>query len=176
MRNSLLVIIFMGPTMQINKLARRSFFLNSCLVVLLIASNILFFTSNQGEIFNDTCVSVLRTEERISGFHSTETIRLVLNTDNSGYIAFSGNINLHEKVMTLYREFRFTYEKESNGLYRLSNIETVKHSSDNAPDTLIDSVFFSTHHEKARYMTLGKIMNSYIIGNLHSPVFICVVK
>lgn len=162
--------------MRINNIIRRPFFLNSSLVILLLACNVLYFTSNQGENFNDTCVSVLRTEERISGFHSTETIRLVLNADNSGYIAFSGNINLHEKVMTLYREFRFTYEKESNGLYKLSNIETVKHSSDNAPDTLIDSVFFSTHNDKARYMTLGKIMNAYIIGNLHSPVFICVVK
>lgn len=148
----------------------------SFLVLLLIACNFIYFTLNQGEVFNDTCVSVLRTEEQKSGFLSTETATLVLKPDNNGYIAFSGDISNHGNVMTLLRELRFKYEKESDDIYKMTNIETVKHSRDNAPDALIDSVFFSTLHEKARYMTLGKIKNSYVIGNLHSPVFICVVK
>lgn len=147
-----------------------------CLVLLLIACNFIYFTLNRGEVFNDSCVAVLRTEEKNSEFNSTETLTLVLNPDKSGYIAFSGDINNHGKMMTLYRELRFKYEKESDDIYKMTNIETVKHSRDNAPDALVDSVFFSTQHEKARYMTLGKFKNSYVIGNLHSPVFICVVK
>ncbi|WP_334755839.1 FidL-like protein [Enterobacter quasiroggenkampii] len=147
-----------------------------CLVLILIACNYIYFILNRGEFFNDSCVSVMRTEEQTSGFISTETVTLVLNPDKSGYIAFSGDINNHGKMMTLYRELRFKYEKESDDIYKMTNIETVKHSRDNAPDALVDSVLFSTQHEKARYMTLGKIKNSYVIGNLHSPVFICVVK
>lgn len=165
-----------GLIIQMKSNIKNKKILLPCLVLLLIACNFIYFTLNRGEVFNDSCVAVLRTEEQNSGFNSTETLTLVLNPDKSGYIAFSGDINNHGKMMTLYRELRFKYEKESDDIYKMTNIETVKHSRDNAPDALVDSVFFSTQHEKARYMTLGKINNSYVIGNLHSPVFICVVK
>lgn len=146
------------------------------IVVLVIASNLLYFTLNRGKVLDDTCVSVLRTEDKTVEFYSTETTTLVVNPDNTGYIAFSGHIISHGKSMTLFRELRFTYQQESDGIYKLSNIETVKHTRDNTPDALFDSVFFSIRHEKARYMTVRKVMNSYVIGNLYSPVFICVVK
>ncbi|MFP2826046.1 FidL-like protein [Citrobacter braakii] len=157
------------------KIKNPSFFL-PCLVFLLVVCNFLYFTLNRGKVLNDTCVSVLRTEEKTIDFHSTETTTLVLNPDNSGYIAFSGNISNNGRVMTLLRELRFKYVKESDNIYKMEKIETIKHSRDNTPDALVDSVFFSTRHEKARYMTVSKIMNAYVIGNLYSPVFICVVK
>lgn len=153
---------------------KKLFFL--CLLILVIACNLLYFTVYRGKVLNDSCVSVMRTEEYTSGFYSTVTTTLVLNTDNSGYIAFSGDISNHGKTMTLLRELMFKYEKVSNSIYKMSNIETVKYPIDSAPDALVDSMFFSTQHGNARYMTVGKINNSYIIGNLHSPIFICVVK
>lgn len=147
-----------------------------CLLLTVMLFNITYLTLHKGSILNDTCVSVLRTQEFNSHFMSTETATLVMNPDHSGYIAFSGSMKSNDKIMTLFREIRFTYEKESDDIYKISDIETVKHLRDNAPDTLVDSVFFSTSHEKARYMTVSKIMNAYVIGNLHSPVFMCVVK
>lgn len=78
--------------------------------------------------------------------------------------------------MTFFRDIRFNYQKEGDGIYRIFNITTIKYPSDDSPDALIDSVFFSTSHENERFMNLTKIKNAYVIGNLHSPVFMCVVK
>ncbi|KFK93399.1 hypothetical protein IV04_17190 [Serratia sp. Ag1] len=158
-----------------SKLKRPVFYLPA-LIIFIILCNILYFSYDRGAILNDSCVSVLRMQEFTTGFSSTETLTLVVNPNKSGYIALSGNVFYQGKPMILFREIRFRYEKETHDIYKLYDIETVKNSRDNTPDSLIESVFFSTKHQKPRYMIVRKIMNAYVIGNLHSPVFMCVVK
>lgn len=58
----------------------------------------------------------------------------------------------------------------------MNHISTVKHAADNTSDAIMDALFFSISKEKVRYMTVDRINNAYVIGNLHSPVFMCVVK
>lgn len=146
------------------------------LLLAVITFNITYFTLNNGSVVNDTCVSVLRTHDFNNHFNSIETVKLVMSPDQTGYISLSGSMSSNNKTTTLFREIRFKYDKENDDIYKLFDIETVKHSRDNTPDILVDSFFFSTRHEKARYMTVSKITNAYAIGNLHSPVFLCVVK
>lgn len=168
--------ITMGPIIPMNSIMKKPTILLPLLVLIMIVCNTVYFSLNRGGILNDACVSVLRTQEFTSNFISNETVTLVMNPDRSGYISFSGNMLLNGNATTLFRDIKFNYQKESDDIYKLYNIQTIKHSRDNAPDALVDSIFFSTSHEKARYMTVNKIKNSYVIGNLHSPVFMCVVK
>lgn len=174
--NFLPVTITMGQVIKMKSKFRKINLLLVLLVLMVIVFNFFYFTFNRGEVLNDSCVSVFRIEDHTNELHSIETAKLVFNPDKSGYIALSGNVSEYGKVMTLSRDLNFKYEKENKNIYKMTNIETVKHSKDNVPDALFNSMFLSTQHEKARYMTVDKIMNSYVIGNLHSPVFICVVK
>lgn len=148
----------------------------SVVFVITIFCNVLFFSYDRGTILNDTCVSVFKIQEFNNEFSTIATSKLVMKSDKSGYVAFSGNASYEGKSMILSRDIRFKYEKESNDIYRIFDYETVKYSSDNTPDTLMDSVFFSTRSQKPRYIIVSKIMNAYVIGNLYSPIFMCVVK
>lgn len=148
----------------------------SFIILLISIINIINLVLNSGGGLNFTCVSVLRTQDFTNDFISNETVTLVMKPDRSGYISFSGEISYKNKTTNFSRDIRYNYEKESGELYRFYDIITVKHPRDNTPDELVDSIFFSTSHDKARHMTASKIQNAYIIGNLHSPVFMCVVK
>ncbi|HHU0636855.1 TPA: FidL-like protein [Enterobacter hormaechei subsp. xiangfangensis] len=146
------------------------------IMLLSVLGNAIYFYLNRGDRLDVSCVSVLRTHEYAIGFKSTETATLVMSPNHSGYISFSGKVFYENKTMQFFREIRFNYHKEGDGNYKIFDINTFKHPSDNAPDALIDSVFFSTSQEKSRFMNLTKIYNAYVIGNLHSPVFMCIVK
>lgn len=159
-----------------NNLLKNKISLLFLIIALSILVNLLYFYLNKGNSLNSSCISVLRTHEYANNFASTETATLVMNPNRKGYISFSGKILYEKKTMTFFRDIRFNYQKEGDGIYRIFNITTIKYPSDDSPDALIDSVFFSTSHENERFMNLTKIKNAYVIGNLHSPVFMCVVK
>ena len=143
---------------------------------LMLIFNTLYFISVRGEVIKSSCFSVLRTSDESKHFRSALSLTLVMNPNMRGYISFSGDISLEEKKMVLSREINFSYKKDSDGIYKLYDFKTSKRLRDTAPDTIVDHFLFSSTHEKARLMTLSKIQNTFLIGNLHSPVFMCIKK
>ncbi|MGG6196332.1 FidL-like protein [Pantoea allii] len=128
------------------------------------------------EVFSGTCTSVFSMENFSSSFTSSVDATIVFRSDKSAYIAFSGQLDADNRTMILSRDMHLRYEKDSRNVYQMNHISTVKHAADNTSDALMDTFFFSISKEKVRYMTVDRINNAYVIGNLHSPVFMCVVK
>lgn len=141
-----------------------------------IAVDVLLLGQKRKETLNDSCTSVLDAHNSAAGFQTLVNAVLVMNPNETAYIDLSGFVEYKTQKFVLAREIKFKYDKEGEDIYRLTDMGLVKHASDNAPDNLIDSVFFSMNHEKERFMTVKRIKNAYIVGNLHSPVFMCVVK
>ncbi|EHF4936930.1 FidL-like protein [Enterobacter hormaechei] len=144
--------------------------------LVVIAVDVLLLGQKRKETLNDSCTSVFDTRDSAAGFQTQVNAVLVMNPNETAYIDLSGIAEYKNQKFVLSREIKFKYDKEGEDIYRLTDMGQVKHASDNAPDNLIDSVFFSMNHEKERFMTVKKIKNAYVVGNLHSPVFMCVVK
>ncbi|WP_434638748.1 FidL-like protein [Klebsiella sp. I138] len=147
-------------------------------VFLLVTLAVIFsiLQKRSSEVFSDTCTSVFSMENLSSSFTSSVDTMIVFRRDKSAYIAFSGQLNADNRTMILSRDIHFHYEKDSRNVYQMNHISTVKHAADNTSDAIMDALFFSISKEKVRYMTVDRINNAYVIGNLHSPVFMCVVK
>lgn len=145
-------------------------------LIVVVLINVILFTQKKAEVISDRCTTVLDTQDMSTEFSSRLNLVLVLRPEGTGYIDMSGNVNFQSRDYVAFREIKFSYEREEDDIFKMTHMELIKHASDSVPDKLMDSVFFSMSHEKARYMTVNRIHNAYIIGNLHSPVFMCVVK
>lgn len=141
-----------------------------------IVLDILFLGQKRKETLNDSCTAVFDTHDTASDFQTLVNAVMVMNPNESAFIDLSGIVEHRNQKYVLSREIKFKYDKEGEDIYRMTDLSMVKHGSDTAPDSLLDSIFFSINHENARFMTVKRIKNAYIIGNLHSPVFMCVVK
>ncbi|MFZ5177137.1 hypothetical protein ACOY5X_12565 [Enterobacter kobei] len=146
------------------------------LVFSVIIFNGIYFHTVRGMAINSSCFSVLRGEEFAMKFNHAESITLVLNPDRRGYVSFSGNVSYEGKNNVLQRDILFQYEKESSGVYKLYDVKTVKHFRDTTPDILVEQFILDTHRDKTIRMTFVRTGNALVVGNLHSPVFMCVIK
>lgn len=159
------------------KIKKTPFIITLLAILGLVISIVLFFLNQKRkEVHDDHCTAVMEFHDTESGFSAGMNVVLVLNPKEYGYIDMSGHVTYKGNYYTLSREIKFTYENEGNNIYKLSELTQIKQTSDTTPDRLMDSIFFSMSHEKARNMTLKRIRNAYVVGNLHSPVFMCVIK
>ncbi|MBS6004100.1 MAG: hypothetical protein KIC48_16555 [Citrobacter sp.] len=135
-----------------------------------------YLNQKRKEVLNANCTAVMEYHDAMSGFSSEINVVLVLSPQEYGYIDMSGQVTYEGRGNTLNRKIKFAYEKEVDDIYMISGLTLIKQTSDTAPDGLMDRIFFTISHEKERNMTVKRVSNAYVIGNLHSPVFMCVVK
>ncbi|WP_274242169.1 MULTISPECIES: FidL-like protein [unclassified Enterobacter] len=128
------------------------------------------------ETLNDKCTAVFEIHDTATGFWTVINAVLVMNPNDTAYIDLSGTVEHKQQKFVLSRQISFTYDKEGEDIYRLTGLGLSKHAQDNAPDPLIDRLLFSLNNERERFMTIKRVKNAYVAGNLHSPVFMCVVK
>ena len=102
------------------------------------------------------------------------SIYLSINYNNHANIDMIGDITDQGKNYKVSRYYDFNYEKASSQRYRLTNLKLSKRESDNALDTQVMSLIFNLDSKKETVINITKIMNSYVIGNMHSPFLICV--
>ena len=101
---------------------------------------------------------------------------LQLQKDGSGLIDLTGKVDTHGQSFEVARTYHFNYEKQGDSLYHLTQINTSSRSSETVDDNLMNNLFFSTTPKEGRYLRMTKMENSYVINNLHSPIFVCIVN
>lgn len=160
--------------MKINSFLLMVFLL--AISVVITYFDTVFLNQKRKGLLNENCTAFLEFHDTPSGFSARINIFLVMRNQKYGYIDMSGHVTHKGENYTLSREIKFIYKDESPDIYEISRLTLIKQASDTTPNELMDSIFFSMNYEMARHMTVRRIRNAYVIGNLHSPVFMCVVK
>ncbi|MCS3430975.1 hypothetical protein [Klebsiella sp. BIGb0407] len=109
-------------------------------------------------------------------FNAGLNIFLQLQKNGSGLIDLTGKVDTAAGSFDVARIYHFNYEKQGDSVYHLADITTSLRSSETVDDTLMNNLFFSTTPKEGRYLRMTKMENSYVIDNLHSPIFICIVN
>lgn len=109
-------------------------------------------------------------------FNAGLNIFLQFQKDGSGIIDMTGKVDIQSGSFDVARIYHFNYEKQGGSVYHLTDITTSLRSSETVDDTVMNNLFFSTTPKEGRYLRMTKMGNSYVIDNLHSPIFICIVN
>lgn len=144
-------------------------------LLIITASIIFLLTTVNPNRYNSQCTTYFeyRNNSRNSALPITAT--LVLRKNATGFLEMSGFFYLDGERLTVSRNINFNYSKENAVLYKISNIKSEKTKTDNVDDDFISTFFFSSGTGRERFMSVLKERNTLIIGNVHSPVFICVL-
>jgi len=109
-------------------------------------------------------------------FNAGLNLFLQLQKNGSGLIDMTGKVDIQGESFDVARIYNFNYEKQGESVYHLTDINTSLRSSETIDDTVMNNAFFSTTPKEGRYLRMTKMGNSYVIDNLHSPIFICIVN
>lgn len=175
MRASLRVKAFMRLIMFFNKSHTLIVILLSVLTLILIC-DYYYLTHKAHNVLNVECNSTFEIKNNHAQLTMPVNGTLVIRADATGLIELTGFAMIGGSSYKLSRGLTFKYEQDNEGIYKLTNISEVIHAGDQVKNEFLNSNFFSFNTENSRNMSLVKINNAFIIGNLHSPVFMCVVK
>ncbi|UWM63221.1 hypothetical protein [Enterobacter sp. CP102] len=139
-------------------------------------AQILWLQNESQEALDINCTTVFSVNNKELKFSSSLNGFFAFRPNGTGYSELAGNATSGDFNHVISRGVTFDYEKQSSNTYILKSLKLVKHTSDTADDDLMDRAFFSMSNEPYRYMSLYKIKNGFIMGNLHSPVLVCVTK
>lgn len=107
-------------------------------------------------------------------FSMQGTLSLKMERSGQAQIGLDGLVVLKKEKTRINRDVLFSYIQLDETSFRMDNLKVIKGERDNAPDNAIADNFFSLALETRRVMTLHKINNSYLVGNLRAPAFMCI--
>lgn len=122
------------------------------------------------------CSTSFRLTHNNPNFNAGINVFLQLQKNGSGLIDLTGKVDSQGATFEVARTYHFNYEKQGDSLYHLTQINTSLRSSETVDDNLMNNLFFSTTPKEGRYLRMTKMENSYVINNLHSPIFVCIVN
>ena len=122
------------------------------------------------------CSTSFRMQYNNPDFSARLNIFLQLQKNGTAFFDIIGKADYFGKNYDIARTYHFNYQKESDLVYHLTQISTSRRSPDTVDDNLMNSLFFSTTQKGGQYMRMTRMENSYIINNLHSPLFICIIN
>lgn len=122
------------------------------------------------------CSTSFRLTHDNPGFNAGLNIFLQLQKNGSGLIDLTGKVDTQGKNFEVARTYYFNYEKQGDSVYHLTQINVSSRSYETVDHTLMNNLFFSTTPKEGRYLRMTKMENSYVIDNLHSPIFVCIVN
>ena len=125
---------------------------------------------------DNDCSTSLIMRDRINGFYIKTNIYIDFSKDSTGYLDMSGNISINDEVYTIARSWRFEYEFTSKDTLYLTDFKMDKRAVDNSPDDLVNKQVFNTFSNQGRYLKIGNMNGAWSIGNLYSPVFLCILR
>lgn len=99
---------------------------------------------------------------------------LVMSKEHIAHLSVLGLVKDNGLNHMISRYYTFNYEKLSERRYKLKNITLSKHISDNANSIMIPSSLFDLDTNSTAVINVTKLMNGYVIGDLYSPIFICI--
>lgn len=143
---------------------------------LVIVFDVIYFKSKVDDSLNEECSTTFVYKNNRAGLAMPVNGTLILKSNATGLIELSGIVSLRGSPHRLARVISFDYERENASVFKLTDMMLEKHSGDDLDNDFLDANFFSMKNEPSRHMILTKVDNAFIIGNLHSPVFMCVIK
>lgn len=151
------------------------------LLISLVAITLLFFLFSSlekefkgGGYFH--CSTTFQIKYNKPDFTAKVNVFLQLQKDGRGFFDITGKADVDGENFDIARTYHFNYEKQRSSVYHLTEITASHRNYENVNNTLMNSLFFSTAQENGRYLRMTKMENSYVIGNLHSPLFVCIVS
>jgi len=162
----------MKRTTKYKKIILLAFFM-------MVVLSIILFSIPEKEVRGGVyfhCSTSFRLTHDNPKFNAGLNIFLQLQKNGSGLIDLTGKVDTQNGSFDVARIYHFNYEKQGESVYHLMDINTSLRSSETIDDTTMNNLFFSTTPKEGRYLRMTKMENSYVIDNLHSPIFICIVN
>lgn len=126
-------------------------------------------------VLNNDCSAVFAMRDTPAHFSAKLNIYLTMRDNNTGFLDMAGTLNRDGVDTTTARTWNFDYRLQNGNTLHLTRIAMAKRAADNAPDDLVDKLLFSTGSDNGRYVKIAVLNNAWVIGNLHSPQFVCVI-
>lgn len=100
-------------------------------------------------------------------------IYLIVDEEKHASFDINGTLKNKENTYRISRKYTFNYQLIDKKTLKLSNISLSKRGSDNASDSRLEYLIFNYDVQSEKLISLTKMMNSYVVSNIYSPLFIC---
>lgn len=121
------------------------------------------------------CTAIFTIKDKPSDFYAQLNLFVHMKKDNTGYFDLSGKTYTSKDSFTTARSYSFNIQKQGGNIYHLNSIKLSKRLADNTRDDIMDKLVFSIDSQDGRYVRLTEIDGAYVVGNLYSPAFICII-
>lgn len=161
-----------------NKIKKNLFFIS---IMTFSALSILVFVlysnvkQNASSLLKGECFAQFIKLDKTENTLAKIDFYLNFNEKGFGYIDMSGKLNAVNSGI-IARSYKFRYNFHSENMIHLSQIQQTKRAADNADENLMKKMILSIDTKPGLYVKVTKLLNSYVIGNVYSPLFICVIK
>lgn len=110
-------------------------------------------------------------------FNFEGTVLLRFKPDATGYLWLLGNAKHQDAHYNVSREVNFRYKpKDINGIYTVTFLARRVPLNDNTPNALIERNITGPVNTEMSYVIRRTNKNTYSIGNIYSPIIMCVDK
>ena len=145
-------------------------------LAVIAALGIIAVQKNRQTVFGNDCSATFSMRDKSSNFAANLNVYLNLRTNNTGYVDMTGTVNSKGSGYTAARAYGFEYTLQNGNTLPLTTILLNKRAADTADDNLMDRLIFSIDSSSGRYVKITALNNAWTIGNLYSPLFVCVIN
>lgn len=150
--------------------------LMALIIVTLATLWVLSLQEQKQRLFGSDCSATLAMRDKSANFAANLNIYLNMREDRTGYLDMTGTVNSGGVDERAARSYSFDYVLQSGNTLHLTNIVLDKRTADTANDGLMDKLIFSIDSRTGRYVKIAAFNNAWTIGNLYSPLFVCVIN
>lgn len=146
------------------------------IIVTLATLWIVTLQNKKQRLFGSDCSATLSMHDKSARFATNLNIYLNMRENGTGYLDMTGTTNSGGVDARAARSYSFNYALQSGNTLHLTNIVLDKRAADTANDGLMDKLIFSIDSHTGRYVKIAAFNNAWTIGNLYSPLFVCVIN
>lgn len=148
--------------------------LSILLFFLVMLGHFLYFSLYTRHFFDIKCVAHFTVARNELNTNMTVTSVLTLKPDFTGRMQMSGSVTTNRNIQAVLRFVEFDYEIDSEEVLKLNNFRLSKYAGDSMDESFFHEEIIDLGPDKTHFFTLERVNDLIIIGNGHSPVFICV--
>ncbi|WP_172606664.1 hypothetical protein [Pantoea coffeiphila] len=120
------------------------------------------------------CTGYLIVDSDAFNFSAGLNSYLLMGNDNKGYFNMSGTVKSNAVTYQVERSYGFSFQRQKDGIYHLTDITMSKRSADNAADEVMSKVLISPDLDHGRYIKIKELGNAFVLQGVYSPTLMCV--
>lgn len=120
------------------------------------------------------CSGYLIVDSDAFNFSAGLNTYLLMGNNNKGYFNMSGTVKSNAVSYQVERSYGFSYQRQKDGIYHLTDITMSKRSADNAADDVMSKVMISPDLDHGRYIKIKELGNAFVLQGVYSPSLMCV--